>query len=325
MAIYDVNGNVIGGGSADTSLFDVTEYGAVGNGIADDTTAIQSAFNACHSAGGGTVFFPTGTYKLTNQLICYSNQIIDLNGSTILQGDSITNLLMGYCTSDVTAYNGCHDVIVQNGTFDGGAYEVNNTLVGFIHSKNITFRNCTFKNAYGAWHNVEVCACYNVLFDNCIFEGARKNNGQGEMLQIDGHSGVGTWPWANTGTIDGTPCKHIEVRSCLFYDGLVAPAIGNHSTYSSEDTCDQKIKIHDCKFIDITGTASAVSMQGGFDIDIYNNTFINCTSGVRQCQYSSHPTTVHGNRFINCTTPYPSYSSANVKAYNNMVNGTFTA
>lgn len=325
MAVYDVNGNVISGGSADAPLFDVTEYGAKGDGLTNDVTAIQSALDACHSAGGGTVFFPTGTYLIKNQLICYSNQNIDLNGSTILQGDSIANLLMGYCTSSIGAYDGCHDVIVQNGTFDGGSYTTNNTLVGFIHSKDITFRNCEFVNAYGAWHNVEVCACFNVLFDNCVFDGARKTDGQGEMLQIDGHSGAGTWPWANTGTIDGTPCKHIEVRSCLFKNGVSAPAIGNHSTYSDESYVDQKIKIHDCKFIDITGTASAISMQGGFDIDIYNNTFINCTSGVRQCQYSSYPTTVHDNRFISVTTPYPTYASAYVKAYNNMIDGTFTA
>jgi hypothetical protein len=323
MAVYDVNGsNISGGGSS--PFYDVQAYGATGDGTADDTTAIQNALTDCHNAGGGTVFFPTGTYKITSQLICYSDQNIDLNGSTILQGGEISNLLMGYCTSDVTEYNGCHDIVIQNGTFDGGNYTLNNTLVGFIHSKNLTFKNCAFVNAYGAWHNVEICACYNVLFDNCIFEGARKTSENGEMIQIDGHNGSGTWPWANTGTIDNTPCKYIEVRNCLFYDGLVAPAIGNHSTYSSADYSDSRIRIHDCVFKDITGTKSAVSMQDGHDIDIYNCTFDTCTQGVRQCQYSDAPTTVHDCRFIDTTTPYPSYASAYVKAYNNMIDGTFT-
>lgn len=324
MAIYDVNGNSIAGSSTG-SFYDVSAYGAVGNSVKDDTTAIQRALNACHDAGGGTIFFPTGTYKITSQLICYSNQIIDLNHSTILQGDEIANLLMGYCESTVTEYNGCHDVIIQDGTFDGGTYTTNNTLVGFIHSKNLTFKNCTFVNAYGAWHNVEVCACHNVLFDNCIFEGARKTSESGEMIQIDGHNGSGTWPWANTGTIDNTPCSHIEIRNCLFYDGLVAPAIGNHSTYSSEEYVDNNIRIHDCVFKDITGTKAAISMQDGLDIDVYNNTFDTCTQGIRQCQYSTAPTTVHDNRFIDVTTPYPTYASAYIEAYNNMIDGVFTA
>lgn len=40
-------------------------YGAVGDGTADDTSAIQAAITA---AGGGTVLFPPGTYKITSTL-----------------------------------------------------------------------------------------------------------------------------------------------------------------------------------------------------------------------------------------------------------------
>lgn len=321
MAIYDIDGNAIGGGA----VFDVKDFGAKGNGTANDASAIQSALNACNTAGGGTVFFPTGTYLIKTQLFCYSNQIIDLNGSTILQGDSISNLLMGYCNTTIGAYDGCHDVIVQNGTFDGGTYTTNNTLVGFIHSKDITFRNCAFVNAYGTWHNVEVCACYNVLFDNCYFEGARKTAAQGEMLQIDGHANQGTWPWANTGTIDNTPCSHIEVRSCLFVSGVSAPCIGNHSTYGEASHTDNHIRIHDCKFIDVTGSSPAVNMQGGYDIDIYDNTFINCVNCVRQATSASYPTFVHDNRFESVTSPYPSWTGSGVIAYNNLVDGSLVA
>lgn len=40
-------------------------YGAVGNGVADDTSAIRAAVTACNAAGGGIVFFPPGTYSHT--------------------------------------------------------------------------------------------------------------------------------------------------------------------------------------------------------------------------------------------------------------------
>lgn len=43
------------------------DFGAVGNGTNDDTAAIQAALNAV-SANGSTVFFPTGTYKITATL-----------------------------------------------------------------------------------------------------------------------------------------------------------------------------------------------------------------------------------------------------------------
>ncbi|MEG4086685.1 glycosyl hydrolase family 28-related protein [Microcoleus sp. POL10_C6] len=43
----------------------VKDFGAIGNGIADDTRAIQKAIDAVNESGGGVVFFPSGTYKVT--------------------------------------------------------------------------------------------------------------------------------------------------------------------------------------------------------------------------------------------------------------------
>lgn len=43
-------------------------YNASGNGVADDTTAIQSAIDAAEAAGGGIVFFPAGTYIISSTL-----------------------------------------------------------------------------------------------------------------------------------------------------------------------------------------------------------------------------------------------------------------
>jgi len=40
----------------------VKDFGAVGNGVTDDTTAIQAAIDATYLRGGGEVFFPTGRY-----------------------------------------------------------------------------------------------------------------------------------------------------------------------------------------------------------------------------------------------------------------------
>jgi hypothetical protein len=45
---------------------DVRKYGAVGNGVVDDTTAIQAAINAADNHG--VVFFPSGQYKVTSSL-----------------------------------------------------------------------------------------------------------------------------------------------------------------------------------------------------------------------------------------------------------------
>ncbi len=49
-------------------VFDVRWFGAVGDGVADDTAAIQAAIDAAIAAGGGIVFFPVATFRVTGTL-----------------------------------------------------------------------------------------------------------------------------------------------------------------------------------------------------------------------------------------------------------------
>jgi polygalacturonase len=45
-----------------SAFFDVTGYGAVADGKTLCTQAIQKTVDACHAAGGGTVYLPAGKY-----------------------------------------------------------------------------------------------------------------------------------------------------------------------------------------------------------------------------------------------------------------------
>ncbi len=54
-------------------VFNVREFGAIGDGVATNTTAVQSAIDAASAAGGGVVQIPPGTYlcgpiHLANQI-----------------------------------------------------------------------------------------------------------------------------------------------------------------------------------------------------------------------------------------------------------------
>ncbi|KIF73201.1 coagulation factor 5/8 type domain-containing protein [Streptomyces sp. 150FB] len=52
--------------------FDVTEHGADPTGVKDSTKAIQQALYDCYDAGGGTVWMPRGTYRVTDTLEVHS-------------------------------------------------------------------------------------------------------------------------------------------------------------------------------------------------------------------------------------------------------------
>lgn len=62
-----------------------TQYGAAGDGATDDTAAIQAAITAVSGAGGGTVFFPAGDYRLSGVTVP-SNMVLRGEGNaTILR------------------------------------------------------------------------------------------------------------------------------------------------------------------------------------------------------------------------------------------------
>lgn len=53
-------------------IYNVKYYGAIGDGEANDTDAIQKAVNLA-IANNGTVYFPNGTYKITSTIYCGGN------------------------------------------------------------------------------------------------------------------------------------------------------------------------------------------------------------------------------------------------------------
>lgn len=79
--------------------FNVLDYGAVGDGVSDDSVAIQTAFDAAATAGGGTVYLPSGTYLCNTPLVLQYgvNLIGESRANTKILKDSTT-------TKAVTVY-----------------------------------------------------------------------------------------------------------------------------------------------------------------------------------------------------------------------------
>lgn len=100
--VDSVNGQV-GAVVIDTAVFNVRDYFATGNNVADDTTFIQNAIDAAHTSGGGVVFFPAGTYKITNDLTLYSNVTVQGSGMEITGIRQVTLNKNGFVGSGISS------------------------------------------------------------------------------------------------------------------------------------------------------------------------------------------------------------------------------
>lgn len=92
-ALYTSNGTTWSELSTATRLFDVTAYGAIGDGVADDYTAIASALTAASAVTSGVVYFPPGTY-LVSQTLRRPSGVSMLGAGvpgTIIRGDNLTS------------------------------------------------------------------------------------------------------------------------------------------------------------------------------------------------------------------------------------------
>ena len=277
---------------------DVTKYGAKGDGITDDTEAIDTAFS-----NGRTIYFPRGTYLLNTCLFNESDPskaaalhvhsglrlIFDPDAVLLRGSDAVTHMLYTGNTIIDTDYNGASDIEIIGATFDENkSLSTNCTALNLSHAKNVKIKNCKFINSSGTWHSIEVNSSKDVYISECIFE----NNQNEEDIQIDCAGGTG-----NLGSNDGTPCDNIHIYNCTF-DTKGHVAIGGH-----DGGWHKNIRVYNNMFRSSGNPdrGHCAFTEHTEYIDVYNNTFrdeggINIPGG--------HKTsTIHDNRFFDTPTP----------------------
>lgn len=119
-------------------VYNIMDYGAVGNGSADDTTALNSVLAA--ASAGGTVFFPVGTYKIV------ASTQRDIPSNVMLRGAGWSSIVLvtassanGYIRMPI----GNNGIIVQDMTFQRGNATATRLLE--VHSTNCTIQNVRFQ------------------------------------------------------------------------------------------------------------------------------------------------------------------------------------
>ena len=206
-------------------VINARDYGAKGDGIADDSESLVTALMA---AKGKTLLIPPGNYNVKTYLEIQEGTTVMGYGATLTRDDFYGLRITNYPYGDLvtSGYKGFGNINVFGLTIDSAADvmpEGPHNTMSMVHAENILIQDVTFLNSIGH-HTLELNAIKNGRVINCNFLGhlAVSGLGNNEALQIDVANGN------QSGLADNTPCVDILVQGCTFkgYKDIPAAAVG---------------------------------------------------------------------------------------------------
>lgn len=188
-----------------TFAHNVKAFGAIGNGVVKDTQALQKAIDTAEKAGGGTVFFPPGTY-LSGTLFLKSNVTLHLAAGATLLGSTdlkdypirrpgLRSYTETYAIHSLLYGENLHHIAIEGrGTIDGNggakAFETIRAnhrnlerpyIIRFVTCRNVRIEGITLQNS-AMWVQQYLGCDTVVIRDIDVFSHVNRNN---DMIDID--------------------------------------------------------------------------------------------------------------------------------------------
>jgi|GEM_PF-6115246 len=157
----------------------VKSFGAKGNGATDDATPIREAIKAVAEAGGGTVFFPAGNYRIASNVALKPK--VEIRGAareaTLIKAD------IGVTVAPFTATE-IEDTVVRDLAIDGDAVVfVGNTFgISWTRCKRVRLTNVRIKNTYHIGAYSTECTDYSI--DNCLLDECGKTSATPNCIHV---------------------------------------------------------------------------------------------------------------------------------------------
>ncbi|MGW0777094.1 right-handed parallel beta-helix repeat-containing protein [Streptomyces sp. NPDC002835] len=214
------------------TVFDVRAYGAVGDGVADDTAAFRGALTDARAVAGGgaTLLVPPGTYALGESLLLGHGMTVQAYGARLFRTGNTSALIKNYTSSmpAVAGYGGAGNISVFGGTWDMRGSRFTSTCPGFVftHADGVTVRDAAILDVPEA-HAIELNAMRRVRIVDCLFDGVYAAPGEPtvryrrEAVQITGATNSYNLPAPD---YDGTPCEDVLITGCTMRNSSSATA-----------------------------------------------------------------------------------------------------
>lgn len=294
----------------------VTEarFGARGNGIDDDTTAIQSALDYLATIGGGTLWFPTGTYLVSDTLTanCVCHMVGAGVNATTIQASHVS----GAAITFTRYYSGVRSMTIRGSsarlaaanTEDVGVYFPTDSAIVQSRIGNYV-RDCIINNhgshaiyatGQGAvFEDLRIldCAGHGIYFDN--FD-ADINNLAGfsevKNCQIVRTAGHGICAGINRSTFRIT-LDNVDIFHCALASGIRQSA---HSTWMTTEN----LIARNCGFGGWSGDSpSRVATVGGIYVNarspiIEGNRFIDVATDAVTLGANAHGACIRANQIV---------------------------
>lgn len=196
-------------------------YGATGDGVTNDKAAIDAALAAAVAAGGGTVYFPKGTYRITSALVWdYRVNMLGVGlGLSIISIDAAAEKTVRFTGATALVA----PTVIQGMTFQ--AAQANSAAIFDLEATSrVAFLGCYFgATSNGTGSHIDVNASSSrVLARDCIFN--IRGNASPAITFDSGTSG--SW---------------VSVESCR----LIGPATLNASWLDLERCF--RVRVVDCE------------------------------------------------------------------------------
>lgn len=309
-----------------SNAISVTNLGIIPNTLRDNRINIQNAINSLYTYGGGTLFFPKGTYLFSGT--------VDITGKDItLLGEEGSVLLGGYDeTAKKINVSGARNINFYGLVFDSnrsGTVNVSNQygFINTISSTNINIENCEFYNTKNSsiflGGNSRFISILNNYFTGhfCgIFSYMNTGEPMGQQFVISNNKFGDTWVGGDVGE---SAC--IKLQTQPGYTGVSAGHVISNNVINSN--IQMGIELW-CQGRDNTvsnntvkNTVWGISLDGQFNSTVVGNTVrsvsymgIECATACKNCIIANNVVMGYKDMLVNTGTRVTQYGLTNSNA-----------